>query len=112
MSEQLYRKVEGKRVRYVPVVPEPELQTVLQFSDAQCITAAGALGMTLLMVFERNLPPHKKVARKIKAVESAILDLFHGTGESIDPEIADLFCKTWDRTMLALNSDTPPEVTP
>ena len=73
--------------------------SVLEFTEAQCLTAAGALGAVLLAVFERNIPPHKKVARKIKAVEAAILDLFQGTGAEIDDEVAELMIETWDRVM-------------
>lgn len=101
--EKLYTKeMRGKKTIYKEYVAPPEQKTALHFSESQCITAAGALGMTLLMVFERNIPPHKRVARKIKAVENAILDLYQGTGEQIDPEIADLMCATWDRVMVEL----------
>lgn len=73
--------------------------SVLELTDAQCLSAAGALGVTLLMIFERHVPPHKRIAKKIKKVEEALLDLFHGCGEKLDEEIADYFCETWDKTM-------------
>lgn len=105
MAEQLYRRVQqGQRVRYEAHQPEQPQETVLNFTDAQCITAAGALGATLLIIFERNIPQHKKVARKIRAVEDAILELFRGTGEPLDREIAELFCATWDKTMRELST--------
>jgi hypothetical protein len=107
MSEEtLYRKtMKGKRVVYEAVTPEAEPETVVTFTDKQAITAAGALGVTLLIVFERIIPPHKRVARKIKAVENAILDLFHGTGESIDDEICQVMCRTWDETMKRISAE-------
>lgn len=104
MSGQLYRKtMQGKRVVYVPVTDEP--QTVLNLTEAECLTAAGALGVTLLMIFERNIPAHKLVARKISAVKTAVLDLYKGTGEAIDDDIAELIFKAWDRSMKSLSGE-------
>lgn len=96
----LYERVEkGKQVRYVPYEPpEPEEMTT-NLTGKQAITAAGTLGVILLTIFERNTPPHKVIARKIKAVEQAILNLYHDTGEPVDMEILDWIVKTWDRTM-------------
>lgn len=108
--EALYRKVmKGKRITYVPVVPEAESATVLEFTDSQCLTAAGALGTMLLMVFERNMKKMKNgtpglAERKIRVVEAAILDLYKGTGEPIHDDIAELMATTWDRTMKAVAS--------
>jgi hypothetical protein len=98
--EPIYRKVmKGKRTIYEPVVEESEPETVVTFTDAQCLTAAGTLGTVLLMLFERHIPPHKVVARKINAVQQAVMDLYKGTGEPIHDDIADLITTTWDKTM-------------
>ena len=110
-SQQLYIKKQiGKTTRYLPYQPDTtsEPEKMLTFTDAECLTAAGSLGVVLLTVFERNLPPMKNgsptiIARKIKAVESAILDLFKGTGAEIDDDIAELMMVTWDRTMKAVS---------
>ena len=103
MTPQLYEKiVTGKRVSYKPWV-EPEGR-ILEFTDEQCVTLAGALGVTLLATFERNMPPHKLVARRVRAVERAILELYQGTGATLDPEMAELVCKTWDKTMRELSA--------
>ena len=110
-NETLYRKVmKGKRTTYVPVAPEPEPETVLEFTEGQCLTAAGALGTMLLMVFEKNLPKMKNgspsiVARKIKAVEAAILDLYRGTGKKIDDNIADVMARAWDTAMRLVQNE-------
>jgi hypothetical protein len=102
MSETLYKKVmKGKRVTY-EVMPEQESAT-LNLTEPECLTAAGALGVTLLMIFERNIPAHKMVARKINAVQAAILDLYKGTGTAIDDDIAMLIFNAWDRTMKDLS---------
>lgn len=104
MSEQLYKRVmKGKRTTYEPVIDD-EPVTVITFTDAQALTAAGALGTMLLMVFERNMKKMKNgtpglAERKIRVVQAAILDLYKGTGEAIDDEIADLMATTWDRVM-------------
>ena len=99
VSEQLYRKVmQGKRVRYVPHT-EDEPITCIELTDEQAVTAAGALGVTLLGLFERFIPPHKRIARKIKAVENSILDLFAGNGHRIDTETSQWLCECWDRAM-------------
>lgn len=99
-GEQLYRRVmKGKRVSYEPFV-EPEQEPVVHnLTDRQALTVAASLGCTLLILFERHFPAHQRSARKIKAVERAILDLFAGSGEQLDPEIADWVCKCWDETM-------------
>jgi hypothetical protein len=104
---QLYEKVMiGKRTTYREYTPveEPETLTDINFTEAECLTAAGALGMMLLMVFERNVPAHKVVARKIKALEASILDLYKGTGAPIDDNIAELMAITWDRTMKSISA--------
>lgn len=96
--DQLYKKTtQGGRVRYVPHVEE--VTRTIELTDAQALTAAGALGVTLLGLFERFIPPHKRIARKIKAVENAVLDLFQGTGHPIDEETSRWLCESWDRAM-------------
>jgi len=90
------------KVTYVEVVEDDTV--VIELTDEQCLTAAGSLGLTLLCLFERNFPEHKKVARKIKAVEQAVLDLYRSTGQPIDPLLADDFCKAWDRTIREMSA--------
>lgn len=103
---QFYKKIMvGKRTTYQPVESEPEPVSCIVMTDAQMLTAAGALGATLLCLYERVLPPHKRIARKVKAVEDAILNLYHGSGEAIDPEISDHVCKSWDRAMKDLSTE-------
>ena len=102
MGEQLYIKtMKGKRVVYQPVVEQST--PALNLTESECLTAAGLLGVTLLMIFERNIPPHKKVSRKINAVKAAILDLYRGTGEPIHDDIAELIFTTRDKTMKVLS---------
>jgi hypothetical protein len=99
VTEQLYKKVmKGKRTTYELVVDDSP-DTVLTFTEGQCLTAAGALGVTLLTIFERNIPPHKRIARKIQTVKDSVLDLYAGTGEPIQDDIANLIFKTWDKVM-------------
>lgn len=98
--EQLYRKViKGKRVTYEPVAPDQEEPTVYDLTDGQALTAAGALGVTLLCLFERFIPPHKRIARKIRAVTNAILDLYSGNGHPIDQDVQEWVCKSWELAM-------------
>jgi len=105
MSEQLYRKVmHGKRTAYEPV-GDAEPVTTITFTESEALTAAGALGTMLLMVFERNIPPHKRIARKIKAVEEAVLDLYNRTGAVIHEDIAELMARTWDRVMKEISAE-------
>ena len=102
MSEILYRRVmKGKKTTYEPV--EPQQGAVLNLTEGECLTAAGALGVTLLMIFERNIPAHKLVARKITALKAAVLDLYKGTGEPIKDDIAELIFTAWDKTMKSLS---------
>lgn len=90
------------KVTYTEVTEDDS--AVIELTDAQCLTAAGSLGITLLCLFERNFPEHKRVAKKIKAVEQAVADLYRGTGQPIDLELADDFCKAWDRTMREMSA--------
>lgn len=85
----------------------PDIESV-EFTDGQCLTMAGSLGVILLTTFERNFKPMKNgtphiVARKIKAVQEAILDLYKSTGQPIDDRYAELVCKVWDETMIRMS---------
>lgn len=107
MTPQLYIKetTPGGKVRYVPYeLPDDELTTTVTFNEAECLTAAGTLGCVLLGLFEKHFPDHKLVARKIAAVESAMLNLYSGTGKRVDPKITTLILKTWDRTMVQMSA--------
>lgn len=98
--EQLYvKRLHGKRTSYLPYQPATTPDIELEFTDAQCLTLAGSLGAVLLMTFERNIPPHKLVARKVKKLEEAILDVFNNTGDKVDPKIMELAFRVWDKTM-------------
>lgn len=90
------------KVTYKEVIEDDV--AVIELTDEQCLTAAGSLGITLLSIFERNFLEHKRVAKKIKAVEQSVLDLYSGTGKPIDPELADYFCKAWDRTIREMSA--------
>lgn len=101
-EEQLYRRVisTSGRVRYVPHYPADDAPPAMHnINDRQALTIAASLGCALLIIFERHFPPHMRNARKIKAVEKAIIDLYHGSGEALDPEISEWVCKCWDETM-------------
>ena len=105
-EEILYRRVQkGKACRYEPVTEQPEPIPVVMLSDEQCITAAGTIGVMMLTSFEHIIPPHKLVARKIKAVERAILELYQGTGQPIDSEILNQLCSVWCRTMKIMSGE-------
>lgn len=104
MRETLYKKeMVGKRVRYTPVEEPAAYDSVIEFTDGQCVTVAGALGVTLLNLFERHIPPHKRIAKNIKAVETAVLNLYNGWGEPVDHDLLDDILKCWDRTMLEMS---------
>lgn len=106
---QYYQKVtKGKSVRYEPIeldTPGSGPTTYYNLTDKQALTAAGSLGVVLLSLFQRHIPPHKVVARKIVAVEAAILDLYKGTGQEIDDEVADAICRAWDKAMQLISSE-------
>ena len=69
-------------------------------TDKQAITIAGTLGITLLMNYQRLMPPHKLVARKVKAVEDAVVDLFRSTGSPVDTETLKWVLDCWDKAVL------------
>jgi len=101
MATELFERVvsPGGKVSYRPYAPPVEEPTVYDLTDDQMLTVAGSLGVTLLILFERHIPPHKRNARKIKAVQDAVLSLYQDSGAALDPEIADWVCKCWDKTM-------------
>lgn len=112
MNTTYKRVMKGKKTTYEAIIEEP--RTVLNLTEPECLTAAGALGVTLLMIFERNLPKMKNgtprlAERKISALKAAVLDLYKGTGEAIKDEIAELIFKAWDGTMAALSGDEAAE---
>ena len=110
MSETLYRKVQqGNRVRYVPVESEAVEPMVVNLTDGQYLTIAGALAVTLLMLMERFIPEHKRNHRKIKNVREAVHDLYAGSGQAIDDATCSWILSCWDHAMrLAENA---PEAT-
>lgn len=110
MSDVLYRKVvsKGGKVSYQEVKAD-EGVTVLNLTEPQCVTAAGALGVTLLTIFERNMPKMKNgspaiIERKITDVKKAITELYRGSGQPIDESTAEWFFLAWDKTMRNLES--------
>lgn len=101
---QLYERItspDGK-VSYKPI--KEESPQIVNMSDKEMLTVAGALGITLLMVYERVIPPHKRIARKIDAVKSAVCDLYAGAGEPVDEETIEYFCRAWDKTMRMMST--------
>lgn len=104
-DEPLYRKIiKGGRVTYKVYEPEAEQIDILNFTDEQFVTVAGALGMTLLMVAERHFPPHKLIARKVKAVNEAIISLYNNTGHKLNDGFAEYIVEAWNKTMKEMNA--------
>lgn len=99
--QQLFERTTspGGKVSYRPFTPVKEEPTVIEMTDTQMLTCAAALGVTLLTLYERCLPPHKRIARKVKAVEDAVISLYAGVGEKVDHETLEWFAKMWDSTM-------------
>ena len=99
---QLYEKTisKGGKVVYKPYTPPSQAPVVMNINDREALTIVASLGMMLIMLFERHFPPHQRNARKIKAVEDAIFNLYAGSGEKLDPEISDWVCRAWDETMM------------
>ena len=75
-------------------------------TDAQAVTVAGSVGVTLLCLFERLMPPHKRVAKKIKSVQEAVLNLYRDTGQKVDPRVSEWVLKCWD-TAVSMAADVP-----
>jgi len=73
------------------------LQTEL--TEDQALTIAGALGVTMLNIYTKIIPAHKRNARKMAAVEKAIAALYAGQGDVIDEETAVWILGCWNKTM-------------
>ena len=98
---QLYEKTisKGGKVVYKPYTPPSQAPVVMNINDREALTIVASLGMMLIMLFERHFPPHQRNARKIKAVEDAIFNLYAGSGEKLDPALVDWVLSCWDETM-------------
>lgn len=98
---KLYERVQvGKSVRYVEHVPvTKEVPVVDEFDSGELITLGVSLGMMMLMILEKQLPSHARNARKLQALQAAILDLAKGHGKPIDPAMADYWVDVWNRVM-------------
>ena len=73
---------------------------VQPLTDEQAVTIAGVLGISLLMNYRRLMPPHKLIARKVKAVEDAVVDLFRSSGHPVNEALVKCFLDCWDRAVL------------
>ena len=72
---------------------------ISDFDDKELITCGVSLGMMMLMLLEKTLPPHARNARKVKAVTDAITDLAKGQGAPIEQEMIDYWVDTWNYCM-------------
>lgn len=102
----LYKKVQqGNRVRYVEHVPEANpVPECSEFDNAELITLGVSLGVMMLMILEKQIPPHARNARKIKALENAILDLAKGHGAPITEEMTQYWVDVWNRVMFEVQA--------
>ncbi len=102
----LYERIEtGQRVSYKPYQPEIDDR---ELTDGQVATLVSALGVTMIENYLRNVPEHKRLARKVKAVEAAIIDLFQGTGQQIDDEICTYVMDCWNLAMVNMSKGAKP----
>jgi predicted TIM-barrel enzyme len=67
------------------------------------LTLVGALAVTVIMQYQSLVPEHKRNARKIKAVETAILDMLHGSGHTISPEMSDYAVECWNKAVMTIS---------
>ena len=70
-----------------------------KLTELQALTIAGALGVTMLNIYTRIIPAHKRNARKMAAVEKAVAALYAGQGDAIDEETAVWILDCWNKTM-------------
>lgn len=106
----------GGKVRYTPATDEMIRQAFRKmvddgivasftFTDRECLSVAAGLGIVLLDLAQKNMKPHQLITRKIKAVETAVADLFKGTGEKLSINIAEGVLWTWSETMKKVATD-------
>ncbi len=106
--EPLYRRVmQGQRVRYLPVIDDRPADHVVEYTDEECLTVAGSLGITLMMILEKNLPKTPNgspgiIERKIRDARNAITELYRGTGKSVHDDIANQTFNTWNYAMTVI----------
>ena len=101
----LYEKITtGKRIRYVEHVPANSVPVCDAFDSAELVTLGTSLGIMILMILEKQLPPHARNARKIKAVEDAVLDLARGHCAPITEEMMQYWVDAWNHTMIDIQA--------
>ena len=97
------------RVTYREYIPTPATDLCAdEFDTAECITWAVSIGITQLMILERQLPSHARNARKIKALTEAILDLAKGHGKPLPDEMVDYVIGCWNRCMVEIQRGLDP----
>jgi len=98
---QLYERHISKKgkVSYTPYQPETNDKDI---TEEEALTLCGALGITMLANYSKLVPEHKRVAKKIKAVELAIIDLFRGTGKPVNDEMCNYAMECWNLAMITM----------
>jgi len=92
---QLYEKViTGKRTTYRPYV-QPAARAEMELDNGQVATLAGTIGMCTLISLERHLPEHAMLSRRIKAIETAIVECAKLGGKTIDRRMTDAGVVAW-----------------
>lgn len=100
-NQELYlKKMHGKQVRYVPYDPQI---TDMELTEAQILTLAGSLGIVVLSQYHKLVPSHRRNARKIKAVENALLDMLQGSGQDLDDSMADYAIACWNKAAMLMS---------
>lgn len=99
------------KVTYKPYVPtiaeEPSCKLSDSMTEGEIVTAVGGLAVMAIHGYKVLMPEHKMVARKVSAVEAAVLSMFKDTGSYIDTDVIDHIISAWDQTMQRLSGVQP-----
>lgn len=92
---QLYERImQGKKTTYREHIPKkiemPEIE------QNQVTTLLYALSISMLMSVREQLPAHALVARKVKAVEDAIVSLSAITAVPMDEDLVTVGVQAWN----------------
>lgn len=98
---QLYEKImQGKKTTYREYTPKPIKMPEIE--QSQVVTLLYTLSISMLMSVREQLPPHAAMARKVKAVEEAIVSLSKLNAEPMDEDLVTVGVEAWNAAIYSM----------
>ena len=95
------KTMKGKKTTYKPY-DEPPLILSDDLTEEQLVSCIGGLAILAINGYQKLVPDHKRVSKKIQKVKDSVLEMYAGCGADISEEHIDFICNAWDQTMKRL----------